>query len=835
MKLIPSLISLALLAFLSCGRAGAEKPYDHISVTIIPSSVSVTTEGAKVFTSEVENSSQGVSWAVQEVETGGTIQASGLYTAPATTGVYHVVATSLENNSRKATATVKVVAPPIVDGFVASSMTLLPGAEATLTPVFSGGTASLEPGVGTVLSGRPYTVRPAVTTTFTLSVTNEAGTVATASLTINVGIPPVIQGFVAFPTLVSTGEPCTLVPTFSGGAGSIAPEVGDVVSGLSYTVNPTVTTTYTLAVTGNASASSVQVTVQVVPPPTILSFQALPNPILKGSSTRLSPLFLNGSGRITPGVGDIASGSSAQVSPEASTTYLLSVTNGAGKTVTSEAIVDVVGIQSFAASPQIITMGETATLVPVFTGGSGSISPGVGSVASGDSITVAPLATTAYTLTVTHPGGLGTQSTTTVTVVDPPRILSFTVAPNPLVVGQNAVLMPLFSGGTGAIDPGIGAVVSGQGVTVSPVQETIYTLTVTNAAGTITTATVDLQITPKGTFSPTQPMGTPRHLHTATRLGDGRVLVVGGVPQNGDGPPVLSISERFDPGSGLWSPTGSMISARQDHAAVRLSDGRVLVLGGSSDGSNALNTAEIYDPNVQAFTSTLGTMLAARRYPAAVLLQDGRVLVTGGVNSGIAASLASAEIYDPLTGLFSATLAPMANSRFQHSCMLLADGTVLVAGGAAVIGGTPTPLAQAETFDPIALGFTPTTTSMTTGRRDLSLVPLASGQVVLGGGIGFTGNPLAQVEVYDPAARSFNATTSAPGAWDSLRLAVLADGRILFVGVGGACIFDPAAAAMLPVNGTGRLATGEGTVSSLDNGKVLIVNLEGSQLFDPQN
>ena len=198
-----------------------------------------------------------------------------------------------------------------------------------------------------------------------------------------------------------------------------------------------------------------------------------------------------------------------------------------------------------------------------------------------------------------------------------------------------------------------------------------------NRAG-VSLQSAELYDPTSGEWSPTDGMSRGRQAHAAVLLRDGGVLVVGGVDDNFS---VQSSAEAYDPSTGTWSPTGSLVQAREFHTATVLTDGTVLVAGGAADAAvldtAELDTAELYDPATQTWSST-GVMAQAREAHTATLLADGRALVVGGLDGPTL--LASAELYDPSTRTWSPA-GSMVRARYLHTATLLGDGRVLVAGG----------------------------------------------------------------------------------------------------------------------------------------------------------
>jgi hypothetical protein len=280
-----------------------------------------------------------------------------------------------------------------------------------------------------------------------------------------------------------------------------------------------------------------------------------------------------------------------------------------------------------------------------------------------------------------------------------------------------------------------------------------------------------------GTWAST---GAPRSVYSATLLADGKVLVAGGAD-------LLTSAELYDPVSGTWSATGSMVAAFDSRMATRLLDGKVLVTGGLGDTS-ALAPAELYDPISGTWTATGATSIVS---DTATLLPDGKVLVTGLIGTELARGILgipSSELYDPISGTWSAT-GNMITPRVGHTATLLPDGKVLVAGGEVPVfpveGAISNPLASAELYDP-ASGTWSATASMLAIRGGRTATLLTDGRVLVTGDRALGGflRELASAELYDPASGTWSATASMLTIHAGYTATLLPDGKVL---VAGAC------------------------------------------------
>jgi N-acetylneuraminic acid mutarotase len=275
-------------------------------------------------------------------------------------------------------------------------------------------------------------------------------------------------------------------------------------------------------------------------------------------------------------------------------------------------------------------------------------------------------------------------------------------------------------------------------------------------------------------------MHVGRIADTVTLLHDGRALVVGGL-----GPKLepLTSAEIFDPGLSSWSMTANLPQSRFSHSTAVLGNGRVLVVGGIVDEA-ITRTTLLYDPLADRWTSGPEThFLHAQQ--STVTLSDGRVLIAGGYGGGPEVynphsnswsvvgptpqrthpvllllpngnvllatgtsarerDLRSAQLFDPRQGTWTRA-GSLRTPRNAAVAAALSNGGVLVAGGEQV---TEHVLRSAELYDP-GSRIWHRAASMRAPRDAATATTLKDGTVLVCGGMNFEG-VLAGCELYHP-------------------------------------------------------------------------------------
>jgi hypothetical protein len=235
-----------------------------------------------------------------------------------------------------------------------------------------------------------------------------------------------------------------------------------------------------------------------------------------------------------------------------------------------------------------------------------------------------------------------------------------------------------------------------------------------------------------------------------------------------------------------------MTLAREGQAAVRLADGRVLIMGGGvpitpqqcgmACVEPATASVEIYDPSTGKFSRN-GSLAEPLMPEQALLLNDGRVLVYGDNFSTDDPN--TIEIYDPGQGA-SVVVKPPSGLvfGFGSTVMKLADGRVLIAGGSVPVGlygsGGYATSKLTLIFDPKSGGFSPGPT-MTEARSGALGTLLDDGRVLMVGGWYWDGNNSygnQDAELIDPPHYLSRSTLLKTSQYP-VTSTVLSDGRVL--------------------------------------------------------
>lgn len=289
-----------------------------------------------------------------------------------------------------------------------------------------------------------------------------------------------------------------------------------------------------------------------------------------------------------------------------------------------------------------------------------------------------------------------------------------------------------------------------------------------------------------GTFGTGGELTTPRYKGTAVLLQNGKVLFIGG-SQNSDGS-VSKSAEIYDPRSGQSTKISNTAQGRMGAAGVLLPNGRVLIVGGDSNGPVSKDTAEIFDPSNNSFTQqgALNTSLLTQNV---FLTSTGKVIVIGQAIKGDAENGIDIEVYDPTSGKFTNSKVKPKDT-YLYSANLLSNGKILITGDINSSGALPAAKndlqSDNEIYDPVQDTLTKTGNLLDQYMSSYSTVTLSDGTVLFVGGAQQEDNFQEQVftssEIYSPSTGNFSYTGSMHTPRANAMIILLNDSRVLILG-----------------------------------------------------
>ena len=640
---------------------------------------------------------------------------------------------------------VSVGSPPVIAAFTGAT-TIASECSAPLQATFAGGDGVITPGNIPILSGGAAIVAPTTTTTYKLTGTNATTSASVSSgaappdVTVTVVAAPAVNSFLASSGHVTSTDPLTFSIATAGVSGNATVTGGCAPAATVPRFHDRVERRRVWNLTGASSAGRRRVVDLHVhgdgaergihlgggkggghgqPPPTIASFQFASTGTQTASFALHSDVVLSHTYNAHGGtatINGVAAGLTTTTFPDLriDTDYVLTVTNLAGKSVTSAtASASVVPGSWSALNTNTFTVRKGATVT--------ALDNGKVLIAGGLDLADTPLGT-AHVCDAT-----GACIATANNMV--PRAF------------HTATKIPQTAPNNG------GKVLLAGGFT-------------TNGPPLTSTATADFYDPTTNSFTSTSTIVTatvtsPRARHVAVLLDTaGTILIAGGTSD--DGTTILKTAIKYN--AGAAPPTKANVS--NDMALARMSftgtllapGGSVLIVGGRTGSTTADRTAELFDPTVGTGTfSNTGALPAGedKRSHTAVLIAGastnvGKVLISGGVTGAGGTPSATQFLFG--SGSFVA-ISSLATARSNHAAISLPTDSVLICGGTS--NGTDT-LSTCERYDPASgLGTMFPTAAMLEPRKDFGFAPITLSSFVEILAAGSPSSPMNYAETYN--------------------------------------------------------------------------------------
>jgi N-acetylneuraminic acid mutarotase len=343
---------------------------------------------------------------------------------------------------------------------------------------------------------------------------------------------------------------------------------------------------------------------------------------------------------------------------------------------------------------------------------------------------------------------------------------------------------------------------------------------------------------PTGTWTS---LSDPIHAHEAASvavLKDGRILIAGGLLIRGRNSSPSAETQIYNPKTDTWAAAAPMPSTRTQGTAIRMADGSVLVIGGISGDPPPIGSTQfppfvapmLYRPQTNEWVAVPEIPNGVGSGFVATLLTDGRVLVVGGSQRD-GTGVATAFALDPLT-LKWAEVGSMHTARAEASAVLMANGNLLIAGG----WSSNAVIRSVEIFNPVTNRFS-TASDMAVARSMAAVYQLSPSQILIAGGVSSQG-VVSSAEIYSSASNAWSDAGRVPYGGAAVAFG-LADGDVLAVVSGGvplrisAQIFDPTTGGWIAgdqaIPGSGAIPnavqTGDGRVIAISGIRVLSYKL----------